>query len=92
MRPPSTLARLRWRAYFGFSKTRATARWLKHMLTFNGWFPCVALKIERRTGMPVEITPLERRFPFPLLLPKAFRILRSRGGTSRGSPDAGDGP
>lgn len=91
-RPSGALARLRWRAYFGFSKTRATARWIKHMLTFDGWFPYIVRKIERRTGMTVEITPLERRFPFPFLLPKALRILRSRGGPGRGPPEAGEGP
>ncbi len=92
VRPPGALARLRWRAYFAFSKTRATSRWIKHMLTFDGWIPYIVRKIERRTGMAVEVTPLERRFPFPLLLPKALRILRSRGGPSPRSPEAGEGP
>ena len=92
-RTPSTLARLRWKAYFGLSKTRATARWLKHMLTFDGWFPYIVRKVERRTGMDVEITPLQRRFPFPLLVPTAIRVLRTKGETSRGPPPrSGEGP
>lgn len=91
-RSPSRLARLRWRAYFGLSKTRATARWLKHMLTFDGWFPYIVRKTERRTGMTVEITPLERRFPVPLLLPKVLRVLRTKGEAGGGSPRAGKGP
>ena len=82
-RPSSTLARLRWRVYFGLSKARATARWLKHVLTFDGWFPYIVRKTERRTGMTVEITPLERRFPIPLLIPKAWRVLRTKGDDAR---------
>ena len=74
---PSPAARLRLNAYFGVSKARATTRWFKHMLTFDRWFPYIVRKVERRTGMTVEITPLERRFPFPLLLPKALRVLRA---------------
>lgn len=76
-RPASSVAQLRLNAYFGISKARATTRWVKHMLTFDSWFPYIVRKVERRTGMTFEITPLERRFPFPLLLPKALRVLRS---------------
>ena len=81
---PSPAARLRLNAYFGVSKARATTRWVKHMLTFDSWFPYIVRKVERRTGMAVEITPLERRFPFPLLLPKALRVLRARNGRRAG--------
>lgn len=84
--PPSRLVRLRWNAYFALSKARATARWLKHIMTFDNWFSYVVRKVERRTGMTVEITPLERRLPFPLLLPKAWRVLRSRGVGGRTPP------
>ena len=83
--PSSAMSRLRLNAYFGISKARATTRWFKHMLTFDSWFPYIVRKIERRTGMTVEITPLERRFPFPLLLPKACRLLRARDHGSRAS-------
>ena len=90
---PSRLVRLRWNAYFALSKARATARWLKHMMTFDNWFAYIVRKVERRTGMAVEITPMERRLPFPLLLPKALRVLRSRDSTARTPPDSGeDGP
>ena len=86
----SALARVRLNAYFGVSKARATIRWFKHMLTFDRWFPYIVRKVERRTGMTVEITPLERRFPFPLLLPKAFRVLRARDRGSRAGVKATD--
>lgn len=92
---PSPAARLRLNAYFGVSKARATTRWFKHMLTFDSWFPYIVRKVERRTGMTFEITPLERRFPFPLLLPKALRVLRARNrktGTGRTSRRPTDKP
>ena len=84
-RPATAMAQLRLNAYFGISKARATTRWIKHMLTFDSWVPYIVRKVERRTGMTVEVTPLERRFPFPLLLPKAVRVLR----TARAQPNAG---
>ncbi len=84
-RPASVAAQLRLNAYFGVSKARATTRWVKHMVTFDRWFPYIVRKVERRTGMTFEITPLERRFPFPLLLPKAWRVLRAG---RAGSPGA----
>lgn len=80
---PSRLARLRWNAYFAASKARATIRWLKHMMTFDNWSSYVVRKVERRTGMTVEITPMERRLPFPLLLPKVLRVLRARDDPER---------
>lgn len=97
-RPASSVAQLRLNAYFGISKARATTRWVKHMLTFDSWFPYIVRKVERRTGMTFEITPLERRFPFPLLLPKALRVLRAaraqstahgRSAGGRGRPASG---
>lgn len=99
-RPASSVAQLRLNAYFGISKARATTRWVKHMLTFESWFPYIVRKVERRTGMSFEITPLERRFPFPLLIPKALRVLRagraetdrtSGGGRRRPGPGARTG-
>ena len=89
-RPASSVAQLRLNAYFGISKARATTRWVKHMLTLDCWFPYIVRKVERRTGMSFEITPLERRFPFPLLLPKALRVLRSaRAGAGTDRTSAG---
>lgn len=70
--------RRRLRRYFLRSKVRATARWLKHVMTFDNWLDYIARKVERRTGMRIEITPWERRLPFVLLWPKALRVLRAR--------------
>jgi hypothetical protein len=75
------LDRARVRGYFLRSKARATARWLKHVLTFDNWLDYIARKIQRRTGMRVEITPWERRLPLLLLWPKVFRVLMRRPAT-----------
>ena len=75
---PGPTARLgRW-AYFTVSKFRVTARWFKHMLTFENWLPYVVRKVERRTGMTVELTALERRLPLIFLWPRLVRVLRNR--------------
>ena len=66
------------RLYFARSKVRATARWLKHVVTFDNWLDYIARKVERRTGTRVEITDWERRLPYLLLWPKVFRVLRTR--------------
>jgi hypothetical protein len=75
---PGTLDRFRVRLYFLRSKARATARWLKHVVTFDNWLDYIAHKVQRRTGMRMEITPWERRLPYLLLWPKVFRVLRHR--------------
>jgi hypothetical protein len=80
--PASTRRRLGLRLYFTRSKLRATARWLKHVITFNDWLTYVQRKVERRTGMRVEITPWERRLPLLLLWPKVVRVLRGRRGAA----------
>jgi hypothetical protein len=68
--------RLRLRLYFASSKARATARWFKHMLTFDGWLEYIVHKAERHTGERVALTPWERRLPVPFLLPRVVRHLR----------------
>ena len=77
LRRAGMLEGLRWRLYFSRSKIRATSRWLKHAATFADWLTYVQRKLERRTGMRVEVTPLERRLPLLLLWPKVFRVLRT---------------
>ncbi len=89
-RPPGWAESLRWRAYFKRSKTRATLRWLKYTATYDDWLDYLVRKVERRTGLAVEITPLERRLPFLLLWPKVFRVLRERkapGASAAPRPD-----
>jgi hypothetical protein len=87
--PASAWERWRRRGYFFRSKVRGVARWFKHMITFNDWQTYIVRKVERRTGMKVELTPAERRWPLLLLWPKVFKVLREgRGMDRRGDIDA----
>lgn len=76
--PPSPLERLRWRLYFRWSSVRATARWLKHILTFESWLDYIRRKVERRMGLRIELTSRERRYPLIFLWPKVVKVLRAR--------------
>jgi hypothetical protein len=71
--------RRRWRVghFFRRSKLRATLRWFKYMLTFDDWLDYIVRKIERRSGVRIELTKAERRFPIVLLWPKALRAIRA---------------
>lgn len=87
----------RWRRvglslYFLRSKARATARWLKHVVTFNDWLTYIQRKVERRTGMTIELTPWERRLPLLLLWPKAIRVIRSGRAVGRREAEAPSTP
>lgn len=75
--PLGRLERIRLSAYWLRSKARATARWFKHVLTFDDWLTYIQRKVERRTGRAVELTARERKYPLIFLWPKVFRVLRS---------------
>jgi len=53
------------------SKIRNTLRWPKYALLYDGWLDYVLLKIERRSGERITLTPLERRWPLVFLWPRA---------------------
>lgn len=74
-RSPTARDRRRWRWYFAHSKVRATLRWMKYVVTFSGWPDYIAHKLERRTGMHVELTERERRWPWLFAWPRATRTL-----------------
>jgi len=76
-RRPGRGARLAYTLYFSISKVRATARWFKYMITFDGWLDYVVRKIERRGGFEVKIKERERRWPLIFLWPKLFMVLRT---------------
>ena len=76
--PPSRSERRRWRWHFVRSKARTTARWFKHIVTFDNWLPYVTRKVERRTGSKIELTRLERRWPLIFLWPRVVRVLLVR--------------
>ncbi|MEX2048732.1 MAG: hypothetical protein WEB90_04070 [Gemmatimonadota bacterium] len=77
-RPATAAERSRWRRHFRRSKARATARWLKHTLTFANWLPYIVRKVERHTGRTIHLTPLERKLPLIFLWPRAVHVLLSR--------------
>jgi hypothetical protein len=76
--PSSPTERRRWQRYFLRSKVRATARWSKHILTFDNWLPYIVRKVERRTGRPVRLTRAERRWPLIFLWPRMIQVLLNR--------------
>jgi cytochrome P450 len=77
-RRPGRIAGLRIRAYLAWSNARITARWFKHVVTFDGWLDYIAGKVERRTGQAVELSALERRWPAVFLWPRVIRTLIDR--------------
>jgi hypothetical protein len=80
--------RLRWRAFFRWSKVRATVRWAKYIVTYDNWADYIVRKAERRTGIQLELTPRERRLPFIFGWPKIIRIFRAM----RANPSSGSTP
>jgi hypothetical protein len=73
-----SLERVRWRLYFVRSKVRATLRWAKHTVTFDGWLDYILRKVERHGGGEVALGRWERRWPLLLLWPRVLRFLRDR--------------
>jgi hypothetical protein len=84
VRPVTTAERLRLEAYFAWSLFRATARWLKHMVTFENWLDYILRKVARHTGEEVVLTPRERRMPLLFLWPRLLRFLRQKDGKRGG--------
>ncbi len=81
-RRPGAVARSCARAWFGWSKARATLRWAKYVVLYDDWLDYVVRKVERRGGVAIDLTPRERRWPLIFLWPKALRFLgrqRRRG-------------
>jgi len=64
--------------YFRRSKVRATARWAKYVVLYDDWLDYVVGKVARRSGVTIELTARERRWPLIFLWPKAIQYLRSR--------------
>lgn len=77
-RPVTLAERLRLEAYFAWSLLRATLRWLKHVVTFDGWLDYILRKVTRHTGEEIVLTARERRLPLLLLWPRLFRYLRRK--------------
>lgn len=73
--PVSRTHALGRRLFLEWSRVRATARWPKHAVTFDGWLDYIRRKAERHSGEAIVLTPMERRFPLILLWPRVFRFL-----------------
>lgn len=83
-RPVGALERARLELYFRRSIVRSTARWLKHVVTFEGWLDYIARKASRHGSEPIELTGRERRWPLIFLWGRVFRYLRTKN--RKGSP------
>jgi len=90
-RPPGKAIRATYSLYFAVSKARATARWFKYMITFEGWMDYIIKKIQRRAGFEVEVEERERRWPVLFLWPKLFRVLGALRGAGPPSPPGNEG-
>jgi len=77
-RPPGARERALARAWFGWSKMRATLRWLKYVALYDDWLEYVVRKVERKSGEAVELTERERRWPLIFLWPRALRFIARR--------------
>jgi hypothetical protein len=78
VQPPGALQSFRVRLHFGRSKARAILRWAKFIVLYEDWLGYIVAKIERRSGMAVELTERERRWPLVFLWPKFIRYFRTR--------------
>ncbi|HEV8495924.1 MAG TPA: hypothetical protein VGQ56_03635 [Gemmatimonadaceae bacterium] len=74
----SSMQRSRVRWYFRRSKLRAMMRWSKSVLLYDRWLDYLREKAERRTGVGIELSPRERRWPFIFLWARALRVLVNR--------------
>jgi hypothetical protein len=77
-RPASRGETLRLKLYFRRSIMRSTARWPKHVLSFEGWLDYILRKAQRHGGEPVELSARERRWPLIFLWPRVYRYLRAK--------------
>jgi hypothetical protein len=74
-RPIGRLDRLRRELYFRVSLARATLRWLKHVVSFEGWLDYIVQKASRHGGEELRLSERERRYPLLLLWGRAYRHL-----------------
>jgi hypothetical protein len=74
--PVGWMERVRWACYFRWSMVRSTARWAKHVITYQDWLDFVVRKARRHSGLDIVLTPRESRFPLVFLWPRVFSYLR----------------
>jgi len=71
------------RVFMEWSRVRATARWPKHAITFDGWLDYIVRKAERHSGETIVLGRWERRVPFVFLWPRLIRFLARQRGKGR---------
>lgn len=69
-------ARRAWRLQRPLAKAFAIASLAKTPATFDGWVDYAIFKVERHSGVRVELTERQRRRPFLHAFPILFRLLR----------------
>jgi hypothetical protein len=77
-RPVGALERWSTGLYFRRSLVRATLRWFKYIVTYQGWVDYILRKAQRHTGYEVVLSERERRWPWLLLWPRLFRFFKHR--------------
>ncbi|MDJ0866569.1 MAG: hypothetical protein QNK03_10705 [Myxococcota bacterium] len=77
---PARLSRMRrsWRVRRPLTKALAVLGLLKTPVTFDGWVSYALWKVERHSGVHVEVTDLQRRHPLLFGWPVLFRLIRHR--------------
>jgi hypothetical protein len=78
VQPVGAAERLGLRLYFAWSLVRATLRWAKHVVTFEGWLDYIVRKARRHGGGEIELSSRERRLPLVFLWPRLIRYLRHK--------------
>jgi hypothetical protein len=73
----SELAR-RWRRRTPLAKVFYFVRLIKSAFTFGEWLPYALWKLGRHTGVRVELTPLQRRYPLIFGWPVILKLLLSQ--------------
>jgi hypothetical protein len=77
-RPAGAWERARLRAFFRWSLLRATARWAKYVITFDGWLEYILHKAQRHTGQDIALDARERRWPLVFIWPRILRYFRDK--------------
>ncbi len=70
------LNRRAWQLRFIQGKCLSIVRWLKAFFTFRGGVDYLAWKLQRHTGVTVEITPALRRYPWLYAWQTLWRLYR----------------
>ena len=77
-KPAGAFERARIDLYFRISKARNFVRLFKHVALYDGWMDYVLEKVNRSSGVRINVTERERRWPLIFGWPKFIRYLRTR--------------